>query len=199
MKKQTITKFMIFLSVVCLTLLSFVSPIINKGSAVTPRQFDVSESIFLRNPSFSTFYNGKVYTLDAYDKFLKAFDISSSAFELEYMSLDEYEIVDAMYLGSKFFVLASKNSSSCILQIDIETKEMRTLTSTAIKSTHNKIFVDEAMVGGNETFIISLTNNTTAQDVSPLLICVNKDSFSVYFECVITFDTNQTNILNLKS
>ena len=199
MKKKNCLKLFVCLVLTVFALFGFCCSSFAKTTTAAPRQFSAAESIFLRAPSYSTYYNQKVYTLDEYDNFLKAFDTSTSSFEMEYLSLEEYEIVDALYIQNNLFVLASKESVPCVLCINIETKDLKILTSTSISLNHDKLFVDDATLDTDELWIISLTNKLTNQDVTPTIIFANKTDFSVNFECDITFDTTQTNVSNVKS
>jgi len=204
MKKTFKFKNLIFSLLICFALLLLACPFYaSKKANAQPRQFSAAESIFLRSPTYSTVYDDgetkKVYTIDSYDNFLKAYSYKDNAFEDEYLDLSNYTIIDAIFLKTNLFVLASNQSSNVILKIDIETKEIETLTSANINELHTKIFVQEANIDSVETFLITLTNAQNEQDVTPLVICAKADDFSVNFECIITFDTAQSNILSVKN
>ena len=204
MKKDFKLKNLIFSLLICFALLLLACPFYaSKKANAQPRQFSAAESIFLRSPTYSTVYDDgetkKVYTIDSYDNFLKAYSYKDNAFEDEYLDLSNYTIIDAMFLKTNLFVLASNQSSNVILKIDIETKEIETLTSVNINELHTKIFVQEATIDSVETFLITLTNAQNEQDVTPLVICAKADDFLVNFECIITFDTAQSNILSVKN
>ena len=173
--------------------------LVQNNTSAAPRQFSAEESIFLRSPTYSTYYNEKVYTLDSYDNFLKAYDTDTSSFETEYLSLEDYTVIDAQYLDNNLFVLASQDTNLMVLKIDIETKVLTTLSSTLISTHHNKLFVCKATLDAENLFVITLTNQANDQDVTPVILFANQADFSLNFKCKITFDTSQSSVLAVKN
>ena len=170
----------------------------NKSSAA-PRQFNAEESIFLRSPTYSTYYDSKIYTLDSYDNFLKTYNTTTSSFETEYLSLENYNVVDAQYIENFLFVLALYESHPVLLKIDILTKELTTLSSTLLSTHHTKIFVDKATLDSSELFMITLTNEVNEEDVTPVIIFANQTDFELNFKCKITFDSTQSSVLSVQN
>lgn len=199
MKKISKMKSLLIFVCICLALsfLPYSFAVQNQASAA-PRQFSAEESIFLRTPTYSTYFDKKVYTLDSYDGFLKTYNTETSSFEIEYLSLEGYTIIDAIYIDNNLFALTSYESNMVLLKIDILTKDLITLSSTLISSHHDKMFVSKATIDSEELYVITLTNKINEEDVTPVVIFANQADFTLNFKCKITFDLTQSSVKSVE-
>lgn len=62
-------------------------------------------SIFIRKPSFSVFYNKKLYFIDEADKLLKSYDTENSVFSADYLDLSSLNIIDASFIENSWYLL----------------------------------------------------------------------------------------------
>lgn len=199
MKKKSKLQIFIMLLSLCfaLTVFSFEKNYLVQSSASTTAT--VSEnSIFIKKPTFATYYNNKIYFIDeesTTSKHLKIYDITYCSFETVLLDLSSYsEIKDAMALGESLFLIVSKDDSSMIVKIDLENLIVSEITDSNISDNHSKLHVSTSIIDGVNYYTISLTPNTETS-TSPSIIFVSCDDLSVYRSINIQFDT-QDELIN---
>lgn len=97
---------------------------ISKSSAIeqfaieTPTNSDVS--IFIRKPTFSIFYNNKIFFIDDADKLLKSYNTQTSAFDASYIDLSSYKIVNTTFIGDDWYLLVEgQENMNKVVKIDL--------------------------------------------------------------------------------
>ena len=117
----------------------------------------VNESIFIRTPEYSTFYNNRIYFYDNFDKKIKSFDTINEVFDEQTISLSNYVIVDATSFENVFFFLVKQEETYLILSIDL-TNYRITKIDLIDNVIFTKISVQKLVFNENERFIISLNS-----------------------------------------
>lgn len=128
---------------------------LNTNSSYAEEKITIDSSKFIYNPSYSSFYEEKLYFIDNYESscYFKIFSIESSqnSYALSSEKL-EFDIVDAFAINNYFFVLTNEN----IMYADLSKNEI----SFAIfneESFENNSYMAIFVYNINDEYIITLT------------------------------------------
>lgn len=79
-------------------------------------------SIFIRKPTYSVFYENKLYFIDEADKLLKIYNTENNTFESNYIDLNSLTIVDSSFIEKSWYLLTKDvNSKNRVIKVDLET------------------------------------------------------------------------------
>ena len=142
-------------------------------------------SIFIHSPSYSVFYDNKIYFVDEYDNFLKVFNTVNNEFSTTYIDLSNLDedfdsiekgtIIDASF-SERFMLLLSKNETSTTITI-VSVKDFEIvgqIKDSSFTTDYSKV---SAKVINNE-ISIALTPRKVTDDVLPLVIFANISEIS---------------------
>lgn len=154
-------------------------------------------SIFIRKPTYSVFYNNKLYFIDDGDKLLKIYNPDLSLFESNYLDVSAYDIIETSFVDKFLFLLVSDDSNNKIVKINLETLEIYDEYSIEIASYYKTLFVQEVTFDENKYYLV--TYSARGYNIIASLINVSdnsSDTFEVKFK---TDDSLQSSIkTNLK-
>lgn len=89
------------------------------ASAATPH------TIFIRKPTYSVFYNDKIYFIDDADKLLKIYDTAAQMLDNNNsIDLSAYYFekeFDVSFLGGKLYILTHEETKNSVIKIDLDT------------------------------------------------------------------------------
>lgn len=155
--------------------------------------------LFIKKPTFSTYYNEKIYFVDDADKLLKIYDLESETFDSKYISLKDYSsIIEAVSVDNYFVLIASKKVSdtttNVLVFINLDTKELSEFSSDEISVNHDKIYVEKLALNEQNTFLVTLSSNDYEKADSMLFI-LNQTTLDELHHCKIKL-TNHEDIAN---
>ena len=182
---------------ICTFFLAFNIQSINSTYARTSSSSSVNESIFIRNPEFSTFYNSKIYFYDNFDKKIKSYDINNEVFDEKTISLSDYSIIDASSLENTFFFLVKQEENYLVLAINLE-NNISTKISLEENVLFTKISVQKLAVNESDHFIVSLNSVDENNKYCPylMLLTLNYEKVSL---AKIDFDITKENLEEIQN
>ncbi len=151
----------------------------------TEENENVDYNIFIHKPTYSVFYEDKIYFVDAHDNYFKIYDTKTKEFSSNIIDLSDNsiefaveseKIVDAAFDNRFLTLLSSDNSGEMIITI-ISLKEFKIvgqLKDSSFSIDYNKISVK---VIDNE-LAITLTPKSITDSIKPLVLFANINEVS---------------------
>lgn len=155
----------------------------------------IESSIFIKSPTYSTFYNKHIYFIDEFDNLLKIYDINGDVFSKVDLPTHD-DILTATSLNNSLFFLASNSNVVSLYITNLDTLEITKVETNDINLSHYKqISVEKALIkpdatgDASEHYIISLTPNEINNEISPLLVLVKSNDNSLSRICKVSLPT----------
>lgn len=156
-----------------------------------------SESIFIRNPEYSTFYNNKIYFYDSYDQKIKSYDTVNEVFDEDTISLSNYIIIDSASYQDTFFFIVKQDEIYLLLSINLNDCST-TKISLVTGATFTKLSVQKLNINEDECFIISLNSIDENNKKCPYLMVLSS-SYEKISLSKINFDTTKENLEEIQN
>lgn len=171
-KKLLLSIFLVF-ALLCLSpnYLRGSSNDFSSANTPMPAVNNVDYSIFIREPSYSTIYNDKIYFYDEYDRLLKVYDTELTAFETEYVSLVDYSIVDMSSYKNSLFFIAYKVEKQFLIAVNLDTLSVSYIELDSVGFI--RIFATKSQIGTSEKYLIALTNDVTIENSKPEVLVLS--------------------------
>ena len=160
-------------------------------------------SIFIRKPSYSVFYDNKIYFIDEVDKLLKVYDKSSESFLSTYCDLSDYNIVDVSFLDKYLYLMTTNEINNQIHKIDLDTL---ILTNLDVEIANTEEYIYHTFFAQNLSFESKTYTlfSISGFRLSPKLVVLDNETgeidnnFDLSFEGTIFsgFESNLTKVLS---
>lgn len=195
---NTIKKLLLSFSI-CILLVCSIFCVQNRSDNTAKAETfsSVKESVFIRNPEYSTIYQNKIYFYDSYDKKIKVYDNENEVFLNETISFSDYSVIDAVSYESSFIFLVKKEeqySLSCLNLTNLEIK-MIALESDFV---YTKISAQNINDLEDNHFIIALTSLDSNSKYCPILIKLSS-TYETLSSAKIKFDSTKANLTEIES
>ena len=172
-----------------------------KNAHFTYADGDNDISIFIRNPSYSIYYNKKVYFIDESDNMLKVYNTETSKFEDEdddYIELSTYNLssdnlVTASFWGGHWYFIYQKEAQNGLLEIDLANMTIF-VHDLSFSTSYDKLFTQKITFDSKDYILYSLSSSTPNL-YSPKLYLYSLESES--FEVInLTFNNELAQVNN---
>ena len=128
---------------------------------------------FIRKPTFSVYFDNKIFFVDDYDNYLKVFDLSTKKITYEEENLIGETVVGANFDDGKLYVLTisadEKLNDIYVFDLSNGTKKIYDISEFELGQLYNQIFVQNTIVDGNPYQIISIS----ATGQYPVILKIN--------------------------
>ena len=114
-------------------------------------------SIFIRKPTYSVFYNKKLYFIDDGDKLLKIYNSETSSFETNYLDISAYNIIETSFVDNFLFLLISKNTKNSIIKINLDSLEIYDDYSIEIENYYKTLFVQKVNFDETNYYLVTFS------------------------------------------
>lgn len=149
-------------------------------------------SIFIRKPTYSVFYNDKLYFIDEDDNLLKIYNSITHNFESVYLSLAELNIIDVCFANGELYVLVKNNETSVIKKIDLTEMKFDEEFNIELEMVYETFSAEKIKFDDkNYTFI---TLSKRGCDAKIALIPEEDGNNEVFDICFNSEDSTQTSI-----
>lgn len=155
----------------------------------TAEQTDIS--IFIRKPTYSVFYNNKIYFLDDADNLLKSYNTQSHAFDSKYLDLSSYKIIDVSFVKNYLYIFTTDNTSNYVNRINLDTLLIDTDFGETVEKEYTTFFATEITFETKDYTLVTLS----APHQTPKLILfdeTSKDSEQIN----IKFDASHSSVID---
>ncbi|MBR2391688.1 MAG: hypothetical protein IKB06_04275 [Clostridia bacterium] len=153
----------------------------------------ISQSIFIRTPTYSTIYDEKIYFIDSYDNLLKCYNTSTNLFENKTLDLSTYGNILTATAKDSHIIALTKNTNNEIKLLDLN------LTSFTVEEIIDEKLTDDYvqlhLCITDSSFIITLTPVQITATISPLVISASKNTFELENICEIQFNTQNNQVV----
>ncbi len=155
-------------------------------------QTDVS--IFIRKPTYSVFYNNRIYFLDDVDKLLKSYNTLTHSFDSAYLDLCDYKIIDASFSRNYLYVLVEGETENSVLKISLDSMSIISDFAVTVEKIYTSFFVQKITFNTKDYTLLTYSVCGSNSKVS----VVDDSDYSVEsFE--IKFDEQNTDHDEIKS
>lgn len=125
-------------------------------------------SIYMREPTYSVFYNNKIYFIDNGDKMLKIYDTDSHSFDSLHKDLSAYTILDARLCSGELFLLTNNQTKNSVIKIKLdETLVLSEVGSLEINLNYDKFSVSSITVDTTNCLIFTFYSSDTTKNIKP--------------------------------
>jgi len=155
----------------------------------TAEQTDVS--IFIRKPTYSVFYNSKIFFLDDADNLLKSYNTQSHAFDSKYLDLSSHKIIDISFVNNYLYILTTDESSSYVKRINLDTLLIDTNFTETIEKEYTTLFASEITFDTKDYALVTLS----APHQTPKLVLFDEASKESE-QINIKFDTSHNSVID---
>lgn len=158
------------------------SAVENTDLTSTDLQNDVS--IFIRKPTYSVFYNNKLYFIDEADGLFKVYNITSKLFESKYINLAEYEIIDTSFSDKNLFLLVKKENINSVIKINLDTFEIDDNFTVNTTMLYETFYTSQATFDSKSYTVLTFSS----RGFNPTITLVDNETNQVYTSIEIQFN-----------
>lgn len=113
-----------------------------------------AHTIFIRKPTYSVFYNNKIYFIDDADKLLKVYNNETRTLDNEhYYDLSEFyseHPFDVCYLNGKLYILTHEEDKNTVKKIDLDTLTLDNDFNLTTPQDYNSFFAQKVTFDGTD-------------------------------------------------
>lgn len=145
-------------------------------------------SIFIRKPTYSVFYNNKLYFIDDADKLLKVYnmdDASGYAFEKKYIDLSSYTIYDFSFSASSIYLMTRSDDKTNIVKIDLDSFKIDKVFEIGT-TTYENFYAQQLFFNSTSYTILTFS----ARNVNPRIVLIKNDTQEIEKNFEIKFNTS---------
>ena len=117
-------------------------------------------SIFIRKPTYSVYYDDKVYFVDDADKFLKIYDPDESNFSDDYIANFNYTLVGSTLFENKWIFIVQNEDKNGLIEIDLDTLSVSE-QAFEFDVSYTKIFVQRITFDSSDYILYSLSSTNS--------------------------------------
>lgn len=161
------------------------------GSDSQSEQTQTDVSIFIRKPSYSVFYNNKIYFLDDADNLLKSYNTTNQSFDSKYLDLSENKIVDVAFVDNFLYILTTDEVSNYVKRINLDTLSIDLNFNETVEKAYTTLFASSISFDSKEYALITLS----VPHQTPKMILYDEE-LKVAEQISIKFDTSHASIID---
>lgn len=141
---------------------------------------DKTYTMFIKSPTFSTYFNEKIYFIDDSDNILKIYDVNKKICLKENVDLSMFnDIIDASYVDGSMFVLVSNNEGQSLVAINLTSLEKTVIKTAEFNNGFKKISSTKINDGGFEKYVISLVPVILDESTPPCVAFLKKQTLEL--------------------
>ena len=154
-------------------------------------QSQTEVSIFIRKPSYSVFYNQKIFFLDDVDGLLKSYNTSTQSFDTEYLDLSELKIVDVAFADNFLYILTSGETVNNLNRINLDTLSIDSNFDESVENVYTTLFASCISFDSKDYALVTLS----APHQTPKMVLFDEE-IKTSEQISIKFDTAHASIID---
>lgn len=151
-------------------------------------------TIFIRKPTYSVFYNNKIYFIDDADKLLKVYNNETKMLDNEhYYNLSEFysnHPFGVCYLNGKLYILTHEEDKNTVKKIDLETLTLDNDFNLATSQDYDSFFAQKVTFDGTDYTLFTFCKSGE----NPYVALYNDSGKNIEVQFNLTFASQALNL-----